>query len=870
MKCFGLSLFACRLPLLALWLVPLLVQAQAFRVQDIRVEGLQRVSAGTVFASLPVQIGDTLDSISIQQATRALFKSGYFADIQIAREGGVLIIQVKERPAISAISIDGNKAIKTEDLMKGLNDNGLSEGQIFKRATLQGLTQELQRQYVAQGRYGASVETTVEDLPRNQVKLNIEVDEGEVAAIKHINIVGNSAFDDEELQDLFELKSTGMLSWLNGNDKYAREKLSGDLERLESYYLDRGYLKFSIDSTQVSLSPDKESVYITVNVSEGDVFKVSEVDLAGDPVVGEDQIRLLVLMREGQTFSQVLMTTTSDYITKRLGNEGYTFAEVRGIPELNEEDNTVKVTFFIDPGKRAYVRRIEFRGNTRTADNVLRREMRQMEGASASSSRIEHSKVRLERLGFFKEVTVDTVEVPGTSDQVDVEYTVEEQPSGSIGASLGYADGSGLVLGANVTQDNWFGSGKQVGFSISNSRFQTVYSFNYTDPYFTPDGVSRGFSVFFRERDFSEFNLSTFTTDSYGASVNFGYPISDIERLGFSFGYNNISIKTGDFAVQEIIGSPRLDPRVEFAVLEEEYRDRCFDDNGAAQECDLSDVRQLVSELPESVLTETSDGFIDENGDNFNSYSFTLSWVQSTLNRGRMATRGASQRLSLEVALPGGDLEYYKLIYNAQYFQPLTRNLTLRLRTRLGWADSYGATSELPFFEHFYAGGFGSVRGFERNTLGPLSSPAIRYDQPVASVLTADESERLIPTDAAYLINTNGKIGTGTFGDDDDPFGGNVLVEAGAEILFPLPFIKDQRSLQSAFFLDAGNVFDTNCGPNQLNCFDVDLNKLSASVGIGVSWITGFGPMTFSLSKPIRENEFDETKVFDFSLGTNF
>ena len=859
---------------LILLLLPLAAFAQEFRVQDIRVEGLQRVSAGTVFAALPVQIGDTLDSVAIQEATRALFKSGYFADIQIAREGAVLIILVRERPAISAISIEGNKAIKTEDLMQGLNDNGLSEGQIFKRATLQGLTQELQRQYVAQGRYGASVETTVEDLPRNQVKLNIEVDEGQVAAIKHINIVGNSAFDDEQLKDLFELKSTGMLSWLNGNDKYAREKLSGDLERLESYYLDRGYLRFSIDSTQVSLSPDRESVYITVNITEGEVFTVSEVDLAGDPVVGEDQIRPLVLMREGQTFSQVLMTTTSDYITKRLGNEGYTFAEVRGIPELDDGENTVKVTFFIDPGKRAYVRRIEFRGNTKTADNVLRREMRQMEGASASTARIEHSKVRLERLGFFKGVTVDTVEVPGTADQVDVEYSVEEQPSGSIGASLGYADGSGLVLGANVTQDNWFGTGKQVGFSISNSQFQTVYSFNYTDPYFTPDGVSRGFNVFFRERDFSEFNLSTFTTDSYGASVNFGYPISEIERLGFSFGYSNITIQTGDFAVQEIIGSPRLNPAIQFAVDEEEYEqafeDRCFDEDDGRQACDLTDIKLALDDLPASTFTDSPVGFIDENGDNFNSYSFTLSWAQSTLNRGRMATRGASQRLSLEVALPGGDLEFYKLIYNAQYFQPLTRSLTLRLRTRLGWADSYGATSELPFFEHFYGGGFGSVRGFERNTLGPRSSPSVVYSRPQGTVF--DDAGRFIggDDDVVYLLNEQGRIDTDIIGDDDDPFGGNVLVEMGAEVLFPLPFIKDQRSIQSAFFLDAGNIFDTNCGATQLNCFDVDLNKLSASVGVGVTWITGFGPMTFSLSKPVRENEFDETKIFDFSLGTNF
>ncbi len=851
--------------------LPLAVFAQSFRVNDIRVQGLQRVSAGTVFAALPVRIGDELDSVGIQQATRALFHTGYFADIQIAREGAVLIIAVKERPAISEITMDGNKAIKTEDLMKGLRDNGLSEGQIFKRATLEGLTQELQRQYVAQGRYGATVKTEVEELPRNQVRLKINVDEGQVAAIKHINVVGNTVFSDQELRDLFELKSTGILSWLNNNDKYSKEKLSGDLERLESFYLDRGYLKFSINSTQVSLSPDKESVYITVNINEGDIFKVSSVDLAGDPIVPEEQIRRLILLQEGQTFSQVLMTTTSDYVTRRLGNEGYTFAEVRGIPELNEEDDTVKVTFFIDPGQRAYVRRIEFRGNTKTADEVLRREMRQMEASSASTAKIDQSKVRLERLGFFKEVNVETEPVAGASDLVDVEYSVEEQPSGTIGASLGYSQGSGIVLGANVKQNNWFGTGKQVAFSVSNSSFQTVYSFSYTDPYFTPDGVSRGFNVFFRERDFEEVNVSRYTTDSYGASVNFGYPISETQRLGFSFGYSNIAIETGAFAVQEIIGSPRL-----FESLDNQFITQSEFLN--LNEVPLPDFTDF--DPVGDVVLDTPQGFVDVNGDTFDSYSFTLSWAQATLNRGILPTRGSSQRLSMEVALPGGDLEYYKLTYTGQRYFPLTRNLTLRLRTELGWAKSYGSTSELPFFEHFYAGGFGSVRGFKRNTLGPLSSPAQEYFLARLDTDGDDISDRFLyvlcdDPDTAGRISPNltctpGKLLARIRGNDDDPFGGNVLIEGSAEILFPLPFIKDQRSIQSAFFIDAGNVFDTNCGALQKNCFDVDFNRLSASVGIGVTWITGFGPLTFSVAKAIKENEEDDTEVFQFSLGSSF
>ncbi|MCV6627119.1 MAG: outer membrane protein assembly factor BamA, partial [Cellvibrionaceae bacterium] len=674
--------------ILILTLMPVLTFAQGFKVTDIRLEGLQRVSAGSVFASLPIQIGEELDSIAIQGATRALFKTGYFADIQMSREGSVLVVSVVERPAISEIVIEGNKAIKTEDLMKGLRENGLSEGQIFKRATLEGLTQELRRQYVAQGRYSADVEASVIELPRNQVKVQIDVDEGDVASIKHINIVGNNAFDDEELIDLFELKTTGWFSWITSDDRYAKEKLGGDLETLESFYLDRGYLKFEIESTQVSLSPNKEGVFITVNINEGEVYEISSVDLAGDPILPEEDMRALLLMREGQKFSQILMTTTEEYMTKRLGNEGYTFAEVKGIPDVDEEANTVKVTFFIDPGKRAYVRRINFRGNTTTADNVLRREMRQMEGASASSLKIEQSKVRLERLGFFKEVNVETKEVAGSADLVDVEYTVEEQPSGSIGASVGYAQGSGLVLGANVQQDNWLGTGKRVGFNISRSTYQTAYSFNYTDPYFTPDGVSRGFNVYYQSRDYSKVNVSSYSTDSFGASVNFGYPISEIERVGFNVGYQNLSINTGLYAVQEIVGSPRRRTGVADSYLTQAQVDEI--NKLITDKSDTSyDYLDQLQDASELLSAQSPTGFIDENGDNFNLFTASASWSRSTLNRGRLASRGTSQRLSLELSLPGGDLEYYKLIYTGQYFQPLTKNLTLRLRTRLGYADSY-------------------------------------------------------------------------------------------------------------------------------------------------------------------------------------
>ncbi|MFC6632204.1 outer membrane protein assembly factor BamA [Microbulbifer taiwanensis] len=842
--------------------LPLTAIAQSFVVNDIRVEGLQRVSAGSVFAALPVRVGDQIESLEIQSATRALFRTGYFQDIQIGRENGVLVITVRERPAISKIEITGNKAIKTEDLLKGMEENGLAEGQIFKRATLEGLAQELQRQYVAQGRYGASVKTEVKELPRNQVELKVVVDEGSVAAIKHINIVGNTAFSDEDLGDIFELQTTGWLSWLRSDDKYSREKLTGDLERLESYYLDRGYLEFKIDSTQVSLSPDKRSVFITVNVTEGDVYTVSEVDLAGDPVVPEEEIKRLLLVREGQTFSQVLMTTTSDYITKRLGNEGYTFAEVNGMPEPNEEDKTVKVTFFIDPGKRAYVRRINFRGNTRTTDEVLRREMRQMESASASSARIEQSKVRLERLGYFKEVQVETTEVPGTSDQIDVEYTVEEQPSGTIGGTVGYAQRSGLVLGANVQENNWLGTGKSVGFAVNTSRYQSVFNFSYTDPYFTPDGVSRGFNVYYQERDYSEIGVSSYNTTSYGAGLSFGYPISEISRVGLNMGYSHLELGVGTRPVQEIKDSPVPNDNFIGMILSS---DEGGISDALEEAIEAGEALNLSEPVDPALLNTDLDGFVDLNGDEFDSFTVTTSYARSTLNRGILATRGTSQRFSLEAALPGGDLEYYKALYTAQYFRPLTKDLTLRLRTRLGYADSYGDTTELPFFENFYAGGFGSVRGFERNTLGPRSTPFQQY-VPFECAVNEDGIGSL-----CYVQNAStGELEVATIDNDPDPFGGNILVEGSAEIIFPIPFVKDQRSMQSAFFIDAGNVFDTSCGISQLNCFDVDLDHISVSAGIGLTWITGFGPLTFSVAKALEKSDEDEVKVFDFTLGNSF
>jgi outer membrane protein insertion porin family len=594
------------------------------------------------------------------------------------------------------------------------------------------------------------------------------------------------------------------------------------------------------------------------------------VDLSGDLVLPESDLRRFVLVGSGQTFSQQLVTATEDYITRRLGNEGYNFAKVTGIPELNEEDNTVALKFFVDPGKRTYVRRISFKGNTRTADDVLRREMRQMESAPASAAAIEPSRVRLQRLGFFSKAEVETPAVPGTDDLIDVEFTVEEQTSGSIGASLGFAQQAGLILSLNLQQNNFLGTGKRVGINLSSSQFQDLYNFSYTNPYFTEDGVSRGFNVFFRSTDLAEVNVASYTTDTFGGAINFGYPIKETARLGFSFGLSKTDITAGRFAVQEIKASPRLLEGVDSFFESTRLNDGSY----AGPE-----VIQPLQDLPLSALTiPTELGFLDENGDSYLNWTVTSSWSSSTLNRGQMATRGAAQSVALEVAMPGSDLEFYKLTYRGEIFLPVYNEWIMHFRSELGYGGGYGKTTELPFYEHFFAGGFGSVRGFEVNTLGPRSTPPSIYsvDQPVTGV---DENGAPIQVGGedgrqfGYRLNPEtGKLDFDTFQQQrrPPPFGGNVLVEGSAELLFPLPFLKDRSRVRSAFFFDVGNVFQTRCGAEQLNCFDVDPGELRYSAGVGVTWLSGFGPLTFAIAKPINATEVDREETFQFTLGQTF
>ena len=843
--------------------------AAGFAVADIRVEGLQRIAAGSVFAAMPIAVGDVASPAAIRATARALFATGNFDDLRIGRDGNVLVIVVAERPSISEITIEGNKAIETEALLNGLKGAGLAVGQVFQRSTLEGMQLELQRQYVTQGRYDAAIDTEVIPEPRNRVSISIDVDEGTVAKIKHVNVVGNKIFDDDELTDIFELQTTGWFSFFTNNDKYSREKLTGDLENLKSFYLDRGYLQFRIDSTQVAVSPSKEEVYITANVSEGEQFTVSAVDLSGDLVLSEADLRRFVLVASGQIFSQQLVTATEDYLTRRLGNEGYNFAKVTGIPELDEDDNTVALKFFIDPGQRTYVRRINFKGNTRTADDVLRREMRQMESAPASAAAIEQSRVRLERLGYFSKADVETPAVPGHDDLIDVEFTVEEQTSGSIGASLGYAQRTGLILSLNLQQNNFMGTGKRVGINLSSSAFQDLYNFNYTNPYFTEDGVSRGFNVFFRKANLAEVNVASYTTNTLGGAMSFGYPIKETARLGFNFGVSQTKITVGRFAAQEIAASPRLLQGVD------NFFEATIQRNGVYA---APEVLKPISALPASAfVTPPELGFLDKNGNDFLNWTITGNWISSTLNRGQMATRGVAQSLALEVSLPGSDLEFYKLTYRGEVFVPIYNEWVLRFRTELGYGDGYGDTTGLPFYEHFFSGGLGSVRGFEANTLGPRSTPPAVYNvrQPVTAIdKKGRPTQRGGPDGRQFGYVRDPRTGRLSFEVSQPrrppPFGGNALVQSSAELLFPLPFLKDRRKVRSAFFIDAGNVFQTRCGAVQANCFDLDASELRYSAGLSATWLSGFGPLTFSLAKPLNASRIDRREIFQFALGRSF
>ena len=786
----------------------------SFTVSDIRIVGLQRVSTGSIFNVIPISVGDEINQRKSSDIVKSLFLTEQFDDIEIGRDKTTLIISVKERPSISSIEITGNKALKTEQLLESLDGVGIREGEVYKRSTLEKVRSELVRSYASNGKYGASVEILELNRPRNTIEISVEIDEGDNARIEKIRILGNEIFTDEELLDTFELKEGSFFSFLSNNNQYSREKLTGDIESLEAFYFNRGYLKFSIESSQVSLSRDKKSIYITFNINEGNQYTIDDVNVVGDVPIDENIYLPLLESQKGLIYSQAQITQLEEFFTTILGNQGYAFAEVAGRPDMSFSDQKVNLTFVIDSGKRTYTRKILFTGNDITQDHVLRREMRQFEGAWTSDDRIEAGKIRLERLGYFKEVKVETVPVSGTDDQIDIIYSVEEESTGSIGGNIGYSD-FGLQLGFNLSQQNFLGSGNTVAAGINKSIYSESYNFSYINPYQTIDGVSLGANLYFRETDYGEYQVANYLANSYGLGFQFGYPISDTQRIGFNFTFDKSDIDVGTLTAREI-----------------------WD-------------------------------FTSKEGTTFNTLSSSLTWSRVTLNRGMFPTDGSSTSLSLLATMPGSDINYYKLSLQQRYYQPLKfANLVFGFQGQLGYLAPYGDTQEPPFFQNFYAGGPRSLRGFESNTLGPRTTQAPCYEFNYAE----ETCPNLIDTDGdgeadePYLnpyANTYSRYGNA-------PIGGNIKLEGSTQLIFRLPFIEDQRSMRSAFFFDFGNVFSDNCKSYQFNCYEFDIGELRYSYGVGVTWITGFGPMSLAIAKPTNAGQFERTEEFQFTVGNVF
>ena len=781
-------------------------------IEDIRIEGLQRVSLGSVLDTVPVTIGDRIDETDYQRIIRTLFTTGQFNDIQLRAEGNILYIKVQERPTISSIRIDGNSAIKTEALLGALGSEGISEGSVLKRATLDLITRGLQAQYSQQGRYGATVEVKQKDRPRNRVEVDIDIDEGSSTAISSIEIIGNESFTDAEIRRVFELTEGSILSVFTNDNKYTKEKLQSDLENLESFYKDRGYLQFRLDSSQVSISEDLEELFITLVVSEGDRYALKEIKISGELPLEREFFESFINIPEDTYYSESLITSYEEFYANILGNEGYTFAEVEGVPTIDEDNKTADITFVFNPGRKNYTRRILFTGNNFTTDEVLRREMRQFEGAPASNQAIEQSKLLLERTGFFKTVNVETVPVAGEEDLVDVIFEVEEQQYGNVIGGFGYSQ-FGFSFNFNIQQQNFLGSGNTVGVGTQISDYSKNIFLQYENPYYTIDGVSRGYTLNYREFDYSSFGITDYNTSSYGLAVSFGYPISEIQRLGFNLAYDHTELQSGGMAAREILD------------------------------------------------------FLESEGDVFDTLKFQGYWTRATLNRGIFPTAGTLNQVQLQTTLPGSSLNYFRIDYKNEYYQPLPigEDLVFKAASRIGYTGAFGDSDIPPYYENFYAGGPYSVKGYEANSLGPRITPVPCYGY----VSADDYCPPLIDNDydgepdtpyynqyASYRINR--------------PIGGNVILETSLNLIFKIPFIEDQSQFRTAVFVDLGNVFSTNCLAYQTECFAPDFKELRGAYGIGGSAITPFGPISVYVAIPFNNGPLDRVKRFEFTVGNKF
>ncbi|MDR0588180.1 MAG: outer membrane protein assembly factor BamA [Burkholderiales bacterium] len=748
---------------------------EPFVVRDIRVEGVQRTDAGTVFNYLPIKVGDKVNDEAVSRAIKALYGTGFFRDVQIERQGDVLLVAVDERPTISAITFSGNKEFATDLLKNAMKDVGLSEARVFDRSLLEKAVQELKRQYVSRGYYNVDVQMTLTPQERNRMAINFAITEGGTAKIQRIHIVGSKAFSESDLVSEMKLTTPGWFTWYTKADQYSKQKLQADLEALRSFYQDKGYLEFNVDATQVSISPDKSAIDIVITVTEGQRYTVSGVTLAGDLPIPEEEVQKLIRVRTGSVYSRAKMQTTTKNISERLGAEGYAFANVNAVPEINKEKAEVAFTLYVDPGRRVYVRQINISGNVKTRDEVIRREVRQMEGAWFDGTRIERSRVRIRRLGYFDDVQIETPPVPGSSDQVDMNIKVVERNTGMFMIGLGYSSEENVQLSASVSQQNVFGSGNSLTLGVNTSKSNQNYSLAFTDPYWTINGISRTLEIYKQRYDADDLATSDYKSDTLGGAIGFGVPITETDTINFGLRYENTKITLREKSPQT-------------------YRN-----------------------------------FVNDYGKTTDNYMFSVGWSRDTRDDVFFPTRGRYQSIYTEVAAPFGDLAYWKAQYVHQWFMPVFNPFVLMLRAEFGYGEGYNKKT-LPFFKAFYAGGVGSVRGYEGSSVGP-------HDE------------------------------------QDNAMGGNRKIVANAELFFPL--IAGSNAVRGSVFFDAGQVRSNDpysyTVQGQTRVIDnKDNEAFHYSAGVGVAWNSPIGALKISYGVPIHKRPNDKVQRFQFQLGSVF
>ncbi|EKO3578915.1 outer membrane protein assembly factor BamA [Vibrio metschnikovii] len=781
--------------------------AENFVVQDIQIQGLQRVALGAALLRMPVRIGDTVDSQDVAQIIQALYASGNFENVKVLRDGSSLIVQVQERPTIASVSFSGNKAIKQEQLQQNLEASGIRVGEALDRTKLSNIEKGLEDFYYSVGKYNASVKAVVTPLPRNRADLKFIFTEGVSAKIQQINFIGNEVFSNEDLLSRFNLNVD--LSWWNflSDDKYQKQVLAADIEALRTFYLDRGYLKFQVESTHVSISPDKKGVYITLNLNEGLPYTVKEVQFRGELIGKEDEFKAQIPFELGETYQGSAVTQLEESVKRVLGEAGYAYPQVRTIPEFDDETQQVSLIVHVEAGKRIYVRDIRFIGNNATRDEVLRREMRQMEGSWLNSRAIDTGKTRLNRLGFFETVDVQTVRVPGSDDQVDLVYTVKEANSGSINFGVGYGTESGVSFTVGLTQDNFLGTGNRVGVTATTNDYQQNITLEYRDPYWNIDGVSLGGRVFYNKFEASEAGIVDYTNQSYGTSLTWGFPFDELNRFEFGVGYTHNKI--GNL-------SPYL--QVEQFL------------------CNLGDCD------PKELITDDFD--------------VNVAWTRNNLNRGFFPTAGNHQRAFAKMTTPGSDAQFFKLQYDVRQYFPLTRKheFTLLLRGRLGYGNGYGQTDGkdnlYPFYENFYAGGFTTLRGFGSNSAGPK---AVYRDYSSSSNGQDTATKDSVGGNAIALASLELIVPT--------PFASD---EARSQV-------RTSVFVDVASVWDTEFDYRSNASFGNQYYYDYsDPSKYRASYGVALQWMSPMGPLVFSLAKPIKKYDGDNEEFFTFTIGRTF